>query len=258
MPGEGVRAQRLGLRWGGNGAHYLVLWEGGGWWQAQRLTIYHRPSSHYYHRFKRLTNPGAHNFISMRFLEASDRSGAERTTSLRVGDFNVAYSDGLCLPAGYLSKSNYVIFGGGQQPFCCDVPFKPRRLDADATFFDFMRGTGNHPNVVYEVKEQVDQGPLLSTKYYKLCNDNIEEIEDKNFAQKFHAFKNFKCAQHNRFYSVDLYREGNDAGSNFHHMRLNPFLHEKAVSQQMHWQQAIFQRKGQRALLNGIAMIKSF
>ncbi|CAN0284819.1 unnamed protein product [Ascophyllum nodosum] len=39
-----------------------------------------------------------------------------------------------------------------------------------------------------------------------------------------HAFKNYKCTVHNRFFGVDLYRSsGNSSGYNFHHMRLNPF-----------------------------------
>ncbi|KAJ1619948.1 hypothetical protein T492DRAFT_889546 [Pavlovales sp. CCMP2436] len=152
----------------------------------------------------------------------------DKYEKLRVGDFNVAYSEGLSLPDSYSESNDATIFSqqqGSDKPFCCEeiVPFKPRHLDTEALFSDFLRGTGNHPNVVYEVKEQVDNGPLLSTKYYKLCNDNIGEIEGSNFKQKMHAFKNFKCAQHNRFYGVDLYREGNDAGSNFHHMRVNPF-----------------------------------
>ncbi|CAN0538229.1 unnamed protein product [Ectocarpus sp. 8 AP-2014] len=40
-----------------------------------------------------------------------------------------------------------------------------------------------------------------------------------------HAFKNYKCTVHDRFFGVDLFRASESAGTNFHHMRLNPFTH---------------------------------
>lgn len=45
------------------------------------------------------------------------------------------------------------------------------------------------------------------------------------FTQKMHSFKNYKCAEHGRFFGVDLFRASESAGTNFHHMRLNPFTH---------------------------------
>ncbi|CAN0408846.1 unnamed protein product, partial [Laminaria digitata] len=46
-----------------------------------------------------------------------------------------------------------------------------------------------------------------------------------SFTEKKHAFKNYKCAEHDRFFGVDLFRASNSTGTNFHHMRLNPFTH---------------------------------
>ena len=86
----------------------------------------------------------------------------------------------------------------------------------------FLSERGNVPGTIFEVKAQVDNGPLLSTKYYSLLDNEVVEQEGE-FTQKIHAFKNYKCRAHDRFYAVDLYKAKNSSTYNRHHMRLNPF-----------------------------------
>ena len=77
-------------------------------------------------------------------------------------------------------------------------------------------------NLIFEVQKQVNNGPLISTKYFRLSNGQRQEIEG-SFSNKVHSFKNFKCNSHNLFYGINLYRE--TPGRNPHQMRLNPFGH---------------------------------
>jgi len=111
-------------------------------------------------------------------------------------------------------------------PFGCatdePTPYKHRRTAKDVVFEDFVNGVGNHPDVLFEVKTQIDNGPLISTKYYKLEFDQITEHPGP-FFQKIHCFKDYKCAAKNLFFAVDLYRADQSGGGNFYHMRLNPY-----------------------------------
>ena len=78
------------------------------------------------------------------------------------------------------------------------------------------------PGFVFEVKTQIDNGPLVSNKYYTLHGSVVTEQHGK-FTQKVHSFKNYKCQEHGLFYAVDLYKADNSKTYNYHHMRLNPF-----------------------------------
>jgi hypothetical protein len=88
-----------------------------------------------------------------------------------------------------------------------------------------FKGKGHHPNIVFEVKCQRNNGPLLSTDHFRLENGRVLPVVGGNFTQKKHAFKNFKCLVHDLFYAVDVYNNSSTAsgGYNFHHMRLNPY-----------------------------------
>jgi len=112
----------------------------------------------------------------------------------------------------------------GSSPFCCaNLPlYRGESIHAESVFQDFVKGQGHHPNIVYEVKRLVNNGPLVSTKYFTLINNNMQEVQG-NFTQKMHAFKNYKCTNCNLFYAVDLYSPSPNSGFNYHHMRLNPF-----------------------------------
>lgn len=114
----------------------------------------------------------------------------------------------------------------GSEPFCCGCVqlYKNRRLDRDAMFDSLRSRRGHHPNVVFEVKRQVNNGPMLSTKYYQVVNNELLEVHG-SYSQKLHAFKNFKCSKHDLFFGVDLYQSRNTSSYNTHHMRLNPFEH---------------------------------
>jgi hypothetical protein len=118
-----------------------------------------------------------------------------------------------------------------QGPFCCTAiqSYKPRATAHDTAFQSLRDGRGHHPNLVFEVVTQVDNGPILSTKYFKVEDNQRKEIRGETFTQKVHAFKNYKCGSHRLFYAVNLYRPNGagsgssvNVGSNYHHMRLNP------------------------------------
>ena len=109
-------------------------------------------------------------------------------------------------------------------PFCCSSLelYKPGHTSHDDKFSAFVHQRGSVRGMVFEVKAQVNNGPLVSTKYYSLDNGVVSEHEGK-FNQKVHAFKNYKCQAHDLFFAVDLYKADNSKTSNYHHMRLNPF-----------------------------------
>jgi hypothetical protein len=112
---------------------------------------------------------------------------------------------------------------GDADVFCCSriQPYKARHLQLESTFTDLIRRSGHHPDIVYEVVKQIDNGPIVSTNYYQLEDNRIHPVSGP-FTQKIHAFKNYKCTTHGFFYAVDLYRVSFTAGGNVHHMRLNP------------------------------------
>ena len=100
--------------------------------------------------------------------------------------------------------------------------YRPHRTAYDNTFRDFLNRSGTADNVVFCVKAQVDNGPMLYTKYYTLTDGNVVEVEGP-FSQKLHAYKNYKCPKHDRFYGVDLYKANGTSGHNSHHMRPSAF-----------------------------------
>ena len=67
-----------------------------------------------------------------------------------------------------------------------------------------MNGHGSS-SFIFEVLRQVDNGPMISTKYYKLCNGVRQEVRGP-FNHRVHSFKNFKCNSHNLFFGINLYR----------------------------------------------------
>lgn len=111
-----------------------------------------------------------------------------------------------------------------QDAFCCKCldPYKPIRLDGlhEEIFKDFLNAKGTRGDLVYEVREQVNNGPNLALRYFVL-KGNCRRIVEKPFAKKkLSAYKNYICPKHNRFFSVNLYRStGTQAADNFHHMR---------------------------------------
>jgi hypothetical protein len=106
---------------------------------------------------------------------------------------------------------------------CCSAmkARNPRRLDAEKYFTDFVKGSGHHANVVFEVKRQVNFGAMIDTTYHQLLHGERVEVHG-HFTEKIHAFKNYTCADCNLFFGLDLYRKSG-SGSNAHHMRTSPF-----------------------------------
>ncbi|KAL1507046.1 hypothetical protein AB1Y20_007908 [Prymnesium parvum] len=142
------------------------------------------------------------------------------------GTLLVCYKAGLALPMGYVTDASRHDAPDDGGPFGCApsqlTPYKSTRTAYDTAFDNLTKGKGHHPNIVFEVKKQVDNGPLISTKYFALKHDTVTEVTGP-FTQKMHAFKNYKCASANLFFAVDIYRADNTTGYNHHHMRLNPF-----------------------------------
>jgi len=141
----------------------------------------------------------------------------------RIGEFMVTFAVGLARPPPASSSGGFV--PEGDEPFCCGciAPYKPCRVSHESAFSDFLARRGHHPDVVYEVKTQVNNGPLLNTKYFQLVDSIVSEVKGP-FRQKMHSFKNYKCTAHDLFYAVDLYQmDDSHSGANAHHMRLVPF-----------------------------------
>jgi len=180
------------------------------------------------------------NLNSGRLLDVYPECGAGSTYQEgQIGDYLYAYNDELPVRpdeeqlCGGMSSVRIIdesVTGHDDRhqahPFCCSSlsPHKDRRLDRDAVFADLLRGRGHHPDIVFGVRKQVDNGPLLSVNYFHLQNDVLTELSDtgRKFCQKLHSFKNYKCTRHGLFYAVDLYRaDDRRAGMNYHHMRLN-------------------------------------
>ena len=153
--------------------------------------------------------------------------GLSSYTEVRQGSLLVCYKAGLSLPPSFGADAPSLgSIGSAGGPFGCNpsevLPYKHRPTAHDRAFRDFVQGSGHHPNLIFEVKTQVDNGPLLSTKYYTLANGTRTEVE-ATFTQKVHAYKNYRCPSKNLFFAVDLYRADESTGRNYHHMRLNPF-----------------------------------
>ena len=83
-----------------------------------------------------------------------------------------------------------------------------------------MANNGNFEEI-FEVTRQVNNGPDLSTKYFKLMNNQHVLVEvEKNNLNKLHSYKNYKCQKHDFFFKVNLFSERQVHNS--HHMRPNP------------------------------------
>jgi len=142
----------------------------------------------------------------------------------RLGDFLICYQSGMTLPDNYSSLNESMAKLQLDQkglPFCCKnlVEYKNRKLSMDGLFRDFWASRGNHRNVVYEVENQVDNGPLLDTKYYQLLDDAVVELQGTftrsriSSARRITAFIPLICTM----------RPRPTTGYNYHHMRLHPF-----------------------------------
>jgi hypothetical protein len=110
------------------------------------------------------------------------------------------------------------------QSFCCAQvqPYKACRTMYESLFNDLKAGRGHHPDVVFEVTRQINNGAELSRTQVQLLNDAVQVATGGPFTQKMHSFKNYKCTTHDLFFAVDLFRANNVAASNVHHMRCIP------------------------------------
>jgi len=111
-------------------------------------------------------------------------------------------------------------------PFCCDKieGYMPKTLDRsrEEMFTKLRSREGSVPDIVFSVKRQINNRTEMVTQLFMLEDGSVTEVFGK-FDNKVHAFKNYKCKKHDLFFGVDLYRASGSAGSNKHHMRLNPY-----------------------------------
>ena len=147
-------------------------------------------------------------------------------TEGRVGPFLYAYQeklDATILPA---CVDHDAARPFGSTPFCCHriAPYRNRRTSMDREHRSFLASEGSTPRLVYSVKEQVDHGPMISTRHFTLTDGVIDEVRG-TFTEKQHAYKNYKCTTHNRFFGLDLFTADGSVSHNSHHMRVNAFTH---------------------------------
>lgn len=166
--------------------------------------------------------------VNMESLELLPNYPAEVLTQykeIREGSFIVCYHEDLKVPSGMTPAQASISSVDSAKPFCCNdlTPYKPRRLDWEESYFkDFMSSKGTRNDVVFEVRAQVDNGPLLSTRYFALESGKRILVHGE-FSEKTTGYKNYKCSHHKRFYAVNMYRRCKTGGSNYHHMRVVPF-----------------------------------
>jgi len=141
----------------------------------------------------------------------------------QVNGFNICYHENLSRPPAAVRVVSTVC---ESPPFCCNriVGYLPKTLDSSKEeMFNKLRArTGSVPGIVFSVKRQIDNGTEMVTQYFMLEDGKLTEVFG-TFQNKVHAFKNYKCKTHELCFAVDLYRLAESAGTNKHHMRLNPF-----------------------------------
>ena len=85
---------------------------------------------------------------------------------MKYQGFNIEYATGLP-PTGASDKETdfgkHCVNMGTSNPFCCCnlMSYKNRYLDQESAFHSFMDGTGDSGNYVFEVRRQVNNGPIL-------------------------------------------------------------------------------------------------
>ena len=152
-----------------------------------------------------------------------DRQTDAAVTEVTTAKYQVTYQTGLVIPPDFgrgefdddetfipttaaLERSLSGACLG--TPFGCDgselIAYKPKSNEYDEAFADFVRGEGHYPNLVFEVKKQLNDGPLvLSTKYHQLLNGQYCEVPGPYKSRIEGAYKNYKYE--NLFFFVDLY-----------------------------------------------------
>ncbi|RDI86363.1 hypothetical protein Vi05172_g3445 [Venturia inaequalis] len=81
----------------------------------------------------------------------------------------------------------------------------------------------NNPFVIQLVR-QINFGAIESKRYFLIdeTNDTFLEVTEADLIEanyeKLNAYKNFKCAAHNRFFEVNVYEKN---AVNAHHWRHN-------------------------------------
>ncbi|KAL2073709.1 hypothetical protein VTL71DRAFT_11035 [Oculimacula yallundae] len=131
--------------------------------------------------------------------------------------------------------------------FCCSSfkPYRPKQLDHESKFSAFMKWSNssavatsinpskpvttllNSSAYVVQVVRQKNFGALEWKRYFAVvANSGVvadfneisgQDIIDANF-EKLNSYKNFKCANHNLFFELNLYQKN---PVNLHHWRAN-------------------------------------
>jgi hypothetical protein len=109
---------------------------------------------------------------------------------------------------------------------CCEqmVEYRNIKTAYDEQFYDFklQSPNANYEKFIFEVKRQINNGPLLDKAQYALKN-GTRYIMNGVHKQKKHAYKNYICTKCNLFFGVDLCLSSNENEYNHYHLRLNPY-----------------------------------
>lgn len=105
-------------------------------------------------------------------------------------------------------------------PFCCNNCVKqykllPPQWESIFTNFKNRNGTSRY---IFRVVKKIQSGDMEYLKYFRLENNEINEITPSETEHKINTFKIYKCDTHNTYYGVNLL---GDVGTyNQHHAKL--------------------------------------
>ncbi|KAI1148028.1 hypothetical protein F4825DRAFT_435465 [Nemania diffusa] len=122
---------------------------------------------------------------------------------------------------------------------CCSSinPYRPKKLDHEPKFNSFMSWAKSDPTepangssivssapYVVQLVRQINYGRRESIRYFipdtnssAFLKATEQDLIQANF-EKLNSFKNFRCAEHNKFFEVNLYQKD---PVNTHHWRAN-------------------------------------
>lgn len=167
---------------------------------------------------------------SLEVLPSYDREFPKTYHEIRVGGFIVVYCDALppCRQSlAWPSRESAL----AEDAFCCAClrlrPYKPKTLDWEEEYFaDFCACRGTRSDMIYEVREQVNNGPTVAIRYFRLV-DGKRVVVQGDFTRKTTGYKNYICDRHNRFFSVNMYYASESKDRTFHHMRCIPYTRQQ-------------------------------
>ena len=147
------------------------------------------------------------------------KSGGSGSKGRFVYEYQAGLEDSSTVDSPPLEDSPYIDLALERKPFCCDA-IRARRYgvlpvgvtcaetsEKDHLIVDFITSRGSS-NAVFEITAQVENGPLLSIKYYSLrhgerilVKGEFTRIRDCLLNQSKYA-----CSKHQRVYSIRVHK----------------------------------------------------